>query len=336
MTSFVEPLEVKWIEPASEEGFSPGPPTQLRRKFVCVFNRTLNESVEDTQALQLLYNERGDWRMYAPHPTINTPRKLWVTERDFQIRANTPIVDATIDYSSDLPEQKDPTRRPATLRYGSNVVDMPYVLDAFKKLITTTAGEPIYGLTRPVRHRVLILRRAFSQLPQWVDEYEDAINSDRLQIDGMNYDRYTLKVNEIQIGDQEEEWISDDTKVTFRWVEAHIEHNKNTWRREYPNAGFYELAPSRGVDSDGNLLDDVSGRLTRLVRIRDDNQHPTDKPSFLNEFGRRPRIGEIIENGVLRKSSSKLKWPLDPEDILYVKRFTNPILPFRALPFPTA
>lgn len=214
------------------------------------------------------------------------------------------VYDIEVRYRSDLGQQ-DPLDEPAVFDWSSQIITLPVFEDESGEPIVTTAGEPILGITEEFALWTAEVTKNIPRAPQWLKSYGNAINSDRVQLDGETFEAETLKTGELSITRAE----SND--VEYRVLKLKITHNPLGWARVFPNAGFYEL----------NTIVERGRRREVLKRMTDSLGQAVTSPKFLDANGRRPRD----KQGNVREQ-------LDKEDLIFLKKFTKKRLPFSALP----
>jgi hypothetical protein len=263
----------------------------------------------------------GRWQ---PHP--DDPQAKLVS-LEVTARKHTLIYDVLADYSTDIAIPENPLDEPADIDVTTQTIALPITRDALGEPIVNTAGSLVEGIEEDFDLPVFSVSKKIGRFPQWLLTYPQAVNSDVVRMKGLICEPRTLKIGRIRIGSED---IQDDTP--FMPLSMELVHNPFTWDRWFLNRGFEEVAVVTTQDEEGELQE----VLTR-IRCLDEDQEPITEPAFLDEDGRRPRVtldGRAVTLQQEREQQlvTKLKHPLDPEDIIVLRRQTRKALPFRVLP----
>lgn len=261
-----------------------------------------------------LRSHRPDLQRWQPHPEN---RQAVVQVFDPVQRDGTNIFDITVEYSTAISKPGDPLADPAEIEWETYDEIRQVHLDNEGRPLVNTAGSPIRDLTEPWSSWVINVRKKVGTVPRWILNYGNAVNSDSVRVDGVTFGPRELRLKRIHLGGYSEQ---DETR--FRYLTMQLHHNPKTWDRFILNRGLYEVEEKRV----GRRQTTGLGAFVKtLVPILNDDGHPITEPQFLDEDGRRPRV--LDEFG-----AERLKWPLDPEDIIILRKKTAIQQPFRTLP----
>lgn len=247
-------------------------------------------------------------RMFQPHPDV--PFVYVVNVQPRRVAKSKFHWTVTVEYSSDVGKEKDqnpnPLMRPAIITGDYTDIQRPVFRDRKGRLIATTAGEPIRGITVEESDLILNCQKNIpAVLPNWCFTYNNAINADAVRIAqlGRTARKGTLKTKGIRWSD-----VQFENRVAFRVINFQLHFRRTGWDREHLNAGFYEKVRIQRTGK------------TELQRIKIAGEYPTD-PIPLDRTGKRPRYfsGEIIRD-------------LQPSDLHYLKFELDNWQPFSVLP----
>ena len=305
----IEPLDIIHVGEEHAEEFTVDEVVTAKRYFVVVFNRLFEQS-ESVDYHQMILNARPDFVIYEPHPHLI----CWVKPGGVvcRQRKGTPVFDVEVDYTSDIEEEKDPTKLPAEIDYNSNSQNRPLTRNIQGRPLRTAAGEPILGLEQEEKYLEISISKNFRRAPEWAYDYWNAINRDVVTIEGRRFPKQTLFVDSIGISKWQTAQVTEKQTIRYKTLSLKMLVNPETWLRRLPNAGYYELVKDR------------KGTRSVYTRILDASGQPVDRPQFLNKDGERPRV--TIDGKRI------IKFPLDPEDIVVLKEQTRPEKPFNILP----
>lgn len=217
------------------------------------------------------------------------------------------MVDA--EFSSERSEDEAPNENPllipAKVSITSKLERVERYLDLDGRPITNTAGDLIkYPIDIP--REVIRIQKNIGPFQAWIKDIEGVINASPVRCKGQPYDRGTLKVVSVNIGET-------NYARGYAWDECQIEleHRGEGWDAPVLNMGFYEW-----VDDPRGYLD-KNGKIAQVkVRCLNDLGEPETDQCFLDALGRRPR-----EPGFLPISNIPamvIKKILDPEDIVQI------------------
>lgn len=212
-------------------------------------------------------------------------------------------------------EYKTPFFVPIEWEWESTTLDLPAYSDNKGKAVVTTAGEPITGLTKPLKLWILKGTRNVPGVPKWFRNYGVSTNSDRVKMDGETFNPWELQMQRLSLGKWESETINK-TEYRFRPLSFEFWFNPMTWRTEVLNMGFLELLVRR-------VFDPITKRYRYeqfQVRAQNANGPETNHRVFLDASGQRPR-----------DQYRNIKHELDPSDIVTLKFDLLDELPYKPL-----
>jgi len=289
----------------------------------------IGELTHQGNARLLFQLDRPDLARYQPHPNYTDCRATYF---EADQRKHSQIYDVTVGYSNQLSESESPYDEPATVSVETVSETIPFTHDYEGNPNTNTAGDLIEEAEDEDLMLVFRLTKKISpSYPAWLLDYGLAINSDPVTFKGRTLAPKTLKIAKLRIGDEE---LQDDTP--FLPLSIEIVYNSQTWEKQFLNRGLREMRiikrPKVGGDFEYVLA---------KVPILDDQDKPISTPAFLDSDGRRPRVdsrGNIVtladELDKIRANqdpSLRLKEPLDPEDIIVLKRSRRRPKPFNGV-----
>ena len=190
-----------------------------------------------------------------------------------------PLFDVAAEYTSKLDEEQDenPLERPAEIEWEDVDYQEPSETDIDGKAVLNTAGDPFIPPLELDKSRWIIsVSRNLAAAPKWLLSYSNAINSDSVKIQGIQFKPRQLKLKGLRIGKFQ---IENDVK--FLVVKFKL-HTAETWITKRLNRGFNELVamPTGELDESGQPI--LEARKQRI--LLDDGEPPSD-PQFLDENG---------------------------------------------------
>lgn len=282
----------------------------------------------------LLQAARPDLKKGAPHPR---DPQCFVERFDAIQRSNALIWDITVDWSNrqELPE--NPLAKPAAIVLNTQFEQLPVVLDKDNRPIVNTAGQLIEGLEEPYPIINFRCSKNIASYPDWLFDYPLATNSDVVRIKGKVCAPRTLKIGALSIGDDQSVTVGNKI-IDYMQLNLELLQNAQTWDKVVLNRGTSEITLRSFTNSKGKLV------IVRELKPCKDpaTGDPVSEPVFLDPDGRRPRVddaGKLVtladEIKALKQGQTLqtfIKEPLDPSDIVILKKRIRPEFPFGALP----
>ena len=217
-----------------------------------------------------------------------------------------PLVwNATATYSSrpvtelqaNQTEATDPLSRRAAFSWSTNHYQQAITKDVDGKGIVNSAGDPYDPPVEIQRSRaVCTISKNVVQIPGWILNYENAINSDTFIIDGLTVPQYAARLSGIGLSEIKREKIAAGIEFQYRTFSCRLEFNRDLWfphkvldmgyRRKDPNDStkripIYEegTSSSRPVTTP-RLLDGSGGMLA----------NPTQDNAVFRQFSVYPKL----------------------------------------------
>lgn len=281
---------------------------------------------------------RPDLLRWQPHEFDPQARvRNWTLTR----RQHTNIADLDVEYSTEIPEPENPLDRRAKIEVYTSDVVLPILKDADGNPLMNKAGNFLEGMTETFSLLTFQVTKNVSGFPPWLlQEYPQAMNSDRVRLENLDLEKQTLKVGSIRIGSEQ---YHEDDDTAYRSLQLTLVHHPATWKQFVLNRGLKEVKLIRKPQANGGY------RIVKtVVPILDDLGEPITEPQFLDADGRVPRVdstatpsrqGKLVsieqELRALqagRPLETTIKTPLDPEDIITLEFKTRKSRPFAALP----
>lgn len=235
-------------------------------------------------------------------------------------RRNGRITDVQVDYDSKVEltkkqQDENPINRPAIITLDSEPERRQVTTDVDGKPHTTTAGEQILGRERTFTNFKLQVTKNVRNLPRWVLDYEDAINSEPIRIKGITWPKEKLKFGRLQLGPEILENGIEYNELRFELVFRRL-----GWNEPSLNFGKYETLPFERFNQETGKFEQVKELREILVG---NPPAPTEQPVPLDEDGR-----------AFRDADGKVKLQVDLKDIInnLVPFKESPVLPFSRLP----
>lgn len=171
----------------------------------------------------------------------------------------------TAEYTSERELTEDPTSDPAVITWGSEQFQRPAVFDKNGDCICNSAGDPFDppNMMDDSRRYVSVTKN-LAVVPSWILDYQDAVNSDAFDIDGITVAVGLAKVQSVNVGE-----VQTRNSIPFRTVSLMIHLQKDGWALKPLDAGFRE---------------NVFGEM--ILILNDDDTFPA-APVPLNGLGRK-------------------------------------------------
>jgi hypothetical protein len=138
------------------------------------------------------------------------------------------------DYSSERELNEDPTAEPAYIRWDSEQFQRPAIQDKNGDAICNSAGDPFdpYKMMDDSRRSVSV-QKNLSVVPSWILDYQDAVNSDMFNLDGISIAVGKAKIQRVSVGGKERR-----NGIAFREVTMQIHLQRDGWAIYAEDVGF--------------------------------------------------------------------------------------------------
>lgn len=213
--------------------------------------------------------------LYVPHPNPNLQNFLFRT-LDCDPRTETPTVwDVVGNYSSEPideeeQEQNDnpnPTLRPTVIEWDSELSQEFTGRDKNGKAMLNSAGDAFESIEKDdVRWRIIV-QKCFANVPGWVVNFVNKVNSSAITVDGQTLDARTCKLQRLSIPRRQVE-----NGISFVEVTAEIAYRSDTWDVYRLDEGF-------------NALDRVGARYKILIQDENGEMREPTEPVPLDGEG---------------------------------------------------
>lgn len=184
-----------------------------------------------------------------PHPEIFTLYCSGISPR----QANKFLWEVGVDYKNDRERSESPLDEPAEIEWDSEQFQKPAVKNRDGDAILNAAGDPFDPPAEmDDSRRVVTVKKNLAVVPTWILDYQDAVNSDSCNIDGVSIAAGLAKVQRVSVGPEQSR-----NNVTFRQVTIVIHLQRDGWDLSILNRGFrYKSGTNRikiFFDSTGGL-----------------------------------------------------------------------------------
>lgn len=208
-----------------------------------------------------------------------------------------------------LVDYKTPFFVPIEWTWESATLEIPAYSDTKGRPCVSTAGEPITGLTRPVKLWVIRGVKNVPGVPRWFKDYGVSTNSDIVTLDGEKFKPWDLQLQRLSLGGFESQTIGK-TEYRYRPLTFEFWFNPLSWRTEVLNMGSLELFAQEGINP-------LTGQTTYTyfqVRATNGDGEATPGRVFLDRYGQRPRDSDgNVKTTILPSEIITLKFDLlDP------------------------
>lgn len=181
----------------------------------------------------------------------------------------------TAEYTSEREITEDPTSEPAAITWTSEQFQRPVVFDNNGHAVVNSAGDPFDPpIMMDDSRRVVTISKNLAVVPVWILTYQDAVNSDAFNVDGVTVAAGLAKVQSVTVSE-----LQRRNNIPFRVVTLVIHLEKNGWLVEAQDIGFREL----GYGGRQNILNDVDDeRPSAPVPLNGAGAHIVDPTAATN------------------------------------------------------
>lgn len=143
----------------------------------------------------------------------------------------------TAEYSTERALAEDPTSDPALISWNSEQFQRPAIVDKNGDAIVNSAGDPFDPpeMIDDAR-RVVTIQKNLASVPAWILTYQDAVNSDTFNVDGVSVAVGKAKMQSVTVGE-----LQTRNSTSFRTVTFTIHFRYEGWLLRPLDAGFREL-----------------------------------------------------------------------------------------------
>lgn len=149
-------------------------------------------------------------------------------------------------YSRRLPDSVDSEGYNRDSSVGSADIDKKGKIEEPEYAPINTAGE-LFALQQAIDFRVLSMEKNVARVPEFASKSGCFLNSDKVKIRGITYDKYSLLACDFQISDAKFEF----GKVFYVWSWNFYVDDVDFWHQRKRNVGFNEKV-TKYYDGDGN------------------------------------------------------------------------------------
>lgn len=189
--------------------------------------------------------------------------------------------DVEVRWSAELddPGAANPIDRPPSLTMQSSRQKVQSSIDGEGRLLLNTAGDRLPPVEKRLPTKSFRITKNISVgFPPVLEDFDDAVNDDRVTLMGRRRQPETLLVATLAIGDVEREHDPESGETfEYRVLELDLDWNPRGWHDPLVNEGFNELVETE--DADGQTVTE------KRKILLDDGEEPAE-PLLLNKQGR--------------------------------------------------
>jgi len=264
----------------------------------------------------------SDWKHGQEH---DKRKGFYLRDMEFDRGADDIYIwTVTIDWTDDWPSEPDPRKRPPRYTLGSISIGYSELFDSEGKPYQNTAGDFFSDLPEKklAAWRLTIEKNIPVPWPDWILEYNSAVNDAAVKLGGVRWPKETLLITDLSIGDTETENV-----FTYAPMSMVVEYNPRTWVQRIPNRGLYE----RYIATDGGFNpDNIEWKKRRILNASGEQ---VDEPVWLDKNGsaiRESKTGDANTGAFIYRG--EIKSQLTKEELIFIDRWDNPRKPFSKLP----
>lgn len=150
----------------------------------------------------------------------------------------------TATYTTEREINTNPTNDPAVITWSTEQFQKPVVRDINRMSVLNSAGDYFDPpMMMDDSRRLVTIQKNLTVVPVWIIDYQDAVNSDLIEIDGVDIAIGTAKMQSVNVGPKESR-----NGYTFYPVTFSICIQRDGWLLEPLDCGF------RWSDENGQRL----------------------------------------------------------------------------------
>jgi hypothetical protein len=158
---------------------------------------------------------------------------------------------AIAEYSDERVITENPLDDGVQIDWGSEQFQRPAVFDINGSAIVNSAGDPFDPqLMMDDSRRVVTVEANLPFVPTWILDYQDAVNSDTFNIDGIIVAAGCAKIQSVTVGP-----VKRRNGIAYRIVRLVIHLQRDGWLLASQDIGFREIAYG-GVQNIKNPVDE--------------------------------------------------------------------------------
>lgn len=216
----------------------------------------------------------------------------------------------TVSSTTQVEPERSPLDEPAQITWDSDQYEALACVDKDGKPARNTAGDILLFPYEDSRW-VATVSKNVATVPRWITDYNNAINSGSVTVDGIRFAKRQLMCKHIRIGSIQTARVNN-REIRYRQISFQLHVRHDGWVIKHPNVGFNELREFARpvIDRDtGEVLRDSDGRpiyqrvkRKERITIGDPPEYPSE-PQPLDREGRvivDPDIDDLIEVEIRR------------------------------------
>lgn len=139
----------------------------------------------------------------------------------------------TEEYDSTYELAENPIFEPAQIEWDGENFEEVVIYDRNRNAVLNSAGDPFENLMRERGRRVVTVRKNIANVPTWIINAEDAVNSAAFTLDGFSIPTNKAKLGAPKLGP----WIYRNN-IRYREMTMQIKLNKDGWNAQPMQVGF--------------------------------------------------------------------------------------------------
>lgn len=274
-----------------------GETTSDDREFVFRYTRTFRIEHANTDGSRTILNDALVPQPWSVHPQdplafVDT-RNL---ERSVEDARTSSIL--TVNYTTELEREEEPQNpllRPARISWTTQNERVPILFDKDDEPIVNDAGDLLLGVEEDRALWQINVVKNVAAVPTWVTSYQNAVNSDTVIIGGASLEAGKLKMDAIQISEQQFENGTYFYEVTFQML-----FRQDGWDQKLLNVGLREIV------STTIFLGVTPIPISELRPILTASGEQVDEPVFLDADGKAIRDETVDPDGNIKPLKTNL------------------------------
>lgn len=198
----------------------------------------------------------------TPHPDANayTARGLQADQQDespFWWMVTVTYSTEPLKADEEERQAPNPLDRPARITWDSENAQEFTVKDKDDEAMLNSAGDPLEPVEKDDIRWIISITKNFEELPDWVIDTVNCVNSSAITVSGKTLPARTVKVNRLRIGE-----LQIDNDVPYYEVTVELAYKKGTWDVKRLDEGFNVIAGDgklEATDKKRILVEDDDG-----------------------------------------------------------------------------
>lgn len=150
------------------------------------------------------------------------------------VQRNKFLWEVSVGYSNESEKAEDPTDDAAEIDWDTEQFQKPAVKDRDGNAILNSAGDPFDPPAEmDDSRRVVTIKKNMEEVPSWILDFQDVVNSSSFSVDGITVAAGLAKVQRVSVGA-----VQRRNDISYRPVTIVLHLRRDGWALEILNRGF--------------------------------------------------------------------------------------------------